>query len=457
MAMRIPFEVEVQIVRRRMETTVDVVAEEFGVSKLTVHNIMKRNPELVEQLKAQIRKEATEASPQPQTTGLHEGTSVEQLTFDFQARQGEVLDIDPNSFILDSELALKYQPRAEDDEGAVNDYAAIMREAGSYKASGFPPIRVWEIEIDGQIIRIITDGKHRTRAASKAELPTLRAEVFRGTMAEADADAILANTEAQPRVRMTNASKNRLAERIVQNPLFEGMAPEKIAKASNHVVSVAMLRKWKEKKESGELTPLIVFPPPDPDKDEDPFLDRKEGQDGATEETTSEHQEVEGRVYHYLLGQRCPHVHRQYRLRDGSRVRKPDVTALNRLKEAAVVAEVKTDRQVTMKELESQLFSYAVFAGPQCRLAIAARELNPDNWHFYIKDQEGIPQLASKVQFEYHLEIELQWAMLYGLLVECLRDEFSEEQISKMRSNFYDFGRRQTARERILELGNLFL
>ena len=58
MAMRIPYAVEVRIVRRRLETDLDTVSEEFDVSKMTIQNVMKRNPDLVEQIKSEIRNAA---------------------------------------------------------------------------------------------------------------------------------------------------------------------------------------------------------------------------------------------------------------------------------------------------------------------------------------------------------------------------------------------------------------
>ena len=60
--MRIPYATEVQIVRRRMEATVEEVIEEFGISRGTLNNIMNRNKEFIEEIKADLRREAMRES-----------------------------------------------------------------------------------------------------------------------------------------------------------------------------------------------------------------------------------------------------------------------------------------------------------------------------------------------------------------------------------------------------------
>ena len=56
--MKTPFGIEMQIVRRRMQTSLQNVASEFGLSRQGVLNIMRRNKDLVEQAKQQLREEA---------------------------------------------------------------------------------------------------------------------------------------------------------------------------------------------------------------------------------------------------------------------------------------------------------------------------------------------------------------------------------------------------------------
>ena len=56
--MRIPYATEVQIVRRRLETDVESVMQEFGIARGTLHNIMNRNEDLVREIKAQMRHDA---------------------------------------------------------------------------------------------------------------------------------------------------------------------------------------------------------------------------------------------------------------------------------------------------------------------------------------------------------------------------------------------------------------
>lgn len=66
--MRIPYATEMKIVRRRMEATVKEVIEEFGISHRTLYSIMDRNADLVEQIKAQLRKEAVHGTNEHAST-----------------------------------------------------------------------------------------------------------------------------------------------------------------------------------------------------------------------------------------------------------------------------------------------------------------------------------------------------------------------------------------------------
>ena len=66
--MKIPYATELRIVRRRMEATVAEVVEEFGISRVTLHSIMKRNSELVDEIKAQMRKDAVHGTAEPAST-----------------------------------------------------------------------------------------------------------------------------------------------------------------------------------------------------------------------------------------------------------------------------------------------------------------------------------------------------------------------------------------------------
>jgi len=57
---RVPYGVEMQIVRRRMETDVKTVCAEFDVSPQLLNEIMKRNEDLVEEARRLIRQEVLE-------------------------------------------------------------------------------------------------------------------------------------------------------------------------------------------------------------------------------------------------------------------------------------------------------------------------------------------------------------------------------------------------------------
>ena len=54
---RLPYAVEMQILRRRMYVSVAEVCEEFGVSSNSVYQIMERNSDLVAKAEEQIRQE----------------------------------------------------------------------------------------------------------------------------------------------------------------------------------------------------------------------------------------------------------------------------------------------------------------------------------------------------------------------------------------------------------------
>ena len=157
--------------------------------------------------------------------------------------------------------AFRYQPRTEIDQRAVNDYAEVMRDAGDYAKSGFPPIRVWEVELlDGKLLRIITDGNHRTRAAQQAGLESILTTLFNGSLEEADADAIIANREdAHQRVRMTNKTKNRLAERAVLNEHFESYSDKDLKVAIGSVVSEGLIAKKRRLRDDGKLKKINPY------------------------------------------------------------------------------------------------------------------------------------------------------------------------------------------------------
>ena len=56
--MKIPYGTEMQIVRRRMQTSLQETAREFGMSRAGVMNIMKRNKDIVDEAKSRMREDA---------------------------------------------------------------------------------------------------------------------------------------------------------------------------------------------------------------------------------------------------------------------------------------------------------------------------------------------------------------------------------------------------------------
>lgn len=57
---KIPFKTEMQIVKRRLESTIDATAEEFGISRGAVIAVMKRNADIVEDAKRKMREDASD-------------------------------------------------------------------------------------------------------------------------------------------------------------------------------------------------------------------------------------------------------------------------------------------------------------------------------------------------------------------------------------------------------------
>ena len=61
MGTKIPFQTQMQIIRRRLQTTLQATCEEFGVSRSCIVNIMKRHEDIVDEVKARLRADAVEA------------------------------------------------------------------------------------------------------------------------------------------------------------------------------------------------------------------------------------------------------------------------------------------------------------------------------------------------------------------------------------------------------------
>lgn len=58
MGTKIPYAMELQIVRKRLQSTLQETIDEFGISRGGVRRVMVRNQDLVDEIKAELRASA---------------------------------------------------------------------------------------------------------------------------------------------------------------------------------------------------------------------------------------------------------------------------------------------------------------------------------------------------------------------------------------------------------------
>ena len=65
MRFRVPYRRTVEVITYRLQNPLQETADHFGITRQTVINIVKRNPDLVERLKTQIEQEVARESVRP--------------------------------------------------------------------------------------------------------------------------------------------------------------------------------------------------------------------------------------------------------------------------------------------------------------------------------------------------------------------------------------------------------
>jgi hypothetical protein len=142
------------------------------------------------------------------------------------------------------------QMRVAIDDDTVADYAEAMAEGAE-----FPSISVFTNGIN----YFVADGFHRFHAAKAAHLPTILADIYKGTLRDAQMFAMGAN--ANHGLRRTNADKRRAVEVALADDEWRELPNTEIAKMCG--VAESFVRKIKaeraadeEKKESHNATPI---------------------------------------------------------------------------------------------------------------------------------------------------------------------------------------------------------
>lgn len=107
------------------------------------------------------------------------------------------------------------QCRVAIDESVVEDYAEAMKAEAT-----FPPIHVWKIEdLEGVLV---TDGWHRARAAERAGLAEIVADIREGNRREALLDAVRAN--ATHGLQRSRDDKRRAVAVLLRDPEWAALS-----------------------------------------------------------------------------------------------------------------------------------------------------------------------------------------------------------------------------------------
>jgi len=110
------------------------------------------------------------------------------------------------------------QPRVQLDQGVIGDYVEAMREGAS-----FPPVIVFR---DGDNHHL-ADGWHRLKAAHRAGLSTILADVLEGNLRDAILWSLSAN--AHHGLRRSNADKRRAVLMMLQDEEWRKLSDSEIA------------------------------------------------------------------------------------------------------------------------------------------------------------------------------------------------------------------------------------
>jgi hypothetical protein len=139
-----------------------------------------------------------------------------------------------NKIIEDPRL----QPRAEFSQQTINDYAIAMQSGDN-----FPEIDVFE---DGKGRYLLVHGFHRFRAALKADLAEIDAEIHTGDIHDAILFAAKSNCgQDKVGMRRTNADKIRAVEMVLAD---ENLAKEMNDQDVANAVGVGLTLVWRIRK-----------------------------------------------------------------------------------------------------------------------------------------------------------------------------------------------------------------
>lgn len=128
-------------------------------------------------------------------------------------------NMDPTVLIAALRLDGGTQPRASLDEDTLAEYTEAMQ-----RGDRFPPVVVF---FDGTD-HWLADGFHRVRAAERAGLDKVRADIKQGTRRDAVLHSVGVN--AQHGLRRSNADKRRAVETLLADPEWNGWSDNEIAR-----------------------------------------------------------------------------------------------------------------------------------------------------------------------------------------------------------------------------------
>jgi transposase-like protein len=126
------------------------------------------------------------------------------------------------------------QPRVALDFDAINDYQEAMAAGAK-----FPAISVC---YDGQLYWVV-DGFHRIKAAWQAGLESIEAEVWQGTLQDAQWESYAVNHRHG--LRRTNEDKQRAVKAALVHPSGRGISDNRIARHCG--VTQPTVSAWREK------------------------------------------------------------------------------------------------------------------------------------------------------------------------------------------------------------------
>jgi hypothetical protein len=126
------------------------------------------------------------------------------------------------------------QGRKVVEKGVVEEYASLMAEG--YE---FPPVRVW---FDGEHYWL-ADGFQRVAAAKRADLENIKADVFNGSLHDAQWDSYSAN--AKHGLRRTRLDIENIIRRALNHPF--GAFSSNTTLSKHLGVPEATLRRWRNR------------------------------------------------------------------------------------------------------------------------------------------------------------------------------------------------------------------